>query len=113
MQQEDAHEFARLLIANIQGADPTGVIHSIFGGELRSQIQCGKCKANFDTYEDFLDLSLEITHADSVIKALRQFTQSEMLDGDNKYACPNMQLQDARHKALFSASHSACAAASP
>jgi ubiquitin carboxyl-terminal hydrolase 36/42 len=40
------------------------------------------------TYEDFMDLSLEINRAPTVMRALQHFTAKEVLDGDNKYRCP-------------------------
>ena len=39
----------------------------------------------------FLDLSLEINKASSVLKALQRFTSSEYLDGANKYICPKQK----------------------
>ena len=80
--QEDAHEFIRLLIEGMHLADlgacnftaspysrpaQTGVLHAIFGGHLRSQVHCETCKFNSNTYDAFLDLSLEIR---KVFKAL-------------------------------------------
>ena len=35
----------------------------------------------------FLDLSLEVGRAKSVLGAFKLFTQVEVLDGDNKYRC--------------------------
>ena len=100
--QEDAHEFTRLLIEGMHLADlgacrftaspysrpaQTGVLHSIFGGHLRSQVHCESCKFNSNTYDAFLDLSLEIRKANSVMDALKSFTKIEVLDGANKYKC--------------------------
>ncbi len=52
------------------------------------QIKCTGVDYESSTYEDFLDLSLEINRAASVIRALQFFTAKEILDGDNKYRCP-------------------------
>ncbi len=38
--------------------------------------------------DPFLDLSLEVNHASSVLRALQHFTAREVLDGSNKYRCP-------------------------
>lgn len=38
--------------------------------------------------DPFLDLSLEVTRAPSVRRALQHFTAPEVLDGANKYRCP-------------------------
>ncbi len=40
------------------------------------------------TYDPFLDLSLEITRAPTVDRALGAFTAPEVLDGPNRYRCP-------------------------
>jgi ubiquitin carboxyl-terminal hydrolase 36/42 len=100
--QEDAHEFTRLLIEGMHLSDlgackftespysrpaQTGVLHNIFGGHLRSQVQCETCKFNSNTYDAFLDLSLEVKKAGSIQDALKSFTKAEVLDGANKYRC--------------------------
>lgn len=100
--QEDAHEFTRMLLEGMLVADlkackvtaspyskiaHTGVVHSMFGGHLRSQVHCETCQYNSNTYDAFLDLSLEVNKADSIVKALQRFTAPEFLDGQNKYNC--------------------------
>jgi ubiquitin carboxyl-terminal hydrolase 36/42 len=52
-----------------------------------TQVTCLSCKYASNTYDPFMDLSLEITKAPSVYKALAHFTQTEVLDGANKYQC--------------------------
>jgi ubiquitin carboxyl-terminal hydrolase 36/42 len=66
----------------------TSFIYRIFGGRIRSQVKCTQCNYESNTYDPFLDLSLEINHASSVDKALKRFTAGESLDGANKYKCP-------------------------
>lgn len=41
-------------------AAETTVIHRIFGGHLQSQVQCSSCGYKSNTFDPFLDLSLEI-----------------------------------------------------
>ena len=69
----------------------TSFIYRIFGGRIRSQIKCTECKYESNTFDPFLDLSLEITNARSVQRALQHFTEKEVLDGANKYRCPNQK----------------------
>lgn len=66
----------------------TSFIYRIFGGKIRSQLKCTQCDYESNTYDPFLDLSLEITRAHSVQKALQRFTAGEVLDGANSYKCP-------------------------
>ena len=64
----------------------TTIVHRIFGGYTQSQVKC-QCGYESNTFEPFLDLSVEITQANSVEKALAQFCAPEHLTGDNKYMC--------------------------
>lgn len=99
--QEDAHEYLIALLdamheRSIAGLIPkpppdiecTSFIYRIFGGRIRSQVKCTQCGYESNTYDPFLDLSLEINHASSLEKALHRFTAGETLDGANKYKCP-------------------------
>lgn len=66
----------------------TSFIYQIFGGKIRSQLKCTQCDYESNTYDPFLDLSLEISRAHSVQRALQRFTAGEVLDGQNSYKCP-------------------------
>ncbi|KAK4338546.1 hypothetical protein RND71_043033 [Anisodus tanguticus] len=99
--QEDAHEYMVNLLESMHKCClPSGVpsespsayekslVHKIFGGRLRSQVQCMQCKFCSDKFDPFLDLSLEIHKADSLHKALDHFTARELLDGGQRqYQC--------------------------
>ncbi|ORX99735.1 cysteine proteinase [Basidiobolus meristosporus CBS 931.73] len=98
--QEDAHEFIRHLIDVMQrnclnGFDSkmderikeTTLIHQVFGGYFRSQINCSTCDTEVNTFDPFLDLSLEVKSCKSLEKALEMFTKSQELSGDNSYFC--------------------------
>lgn len=97
--QEDAHEFLRYVIDAMQKtcqfgypnldvhSKQTTVVSQIFGGYLRSQVRCLQCKTPSDTYDPFLDISIDIKNANSVERALQKFVQPEILDVDNAYHC--------------------------
>ncbi|XP_012705388.2 LOW QUALITY PROTEIN: ubiquitin carboxyl-terminal hydrolase 42 [Fundulus heteroclitus] len=96
--QEDAHEFLRYTVDAMQKSclpgtkldrqtQATTFIHQVFGGYLRSRVKCLNCKSVSDTFDPFLDITLEIKTAPSVSKALEQFVKPEQLDGENAYKC--------------------------
>lgn len=101
--QEDAHEFLRCFIdhmtksaletAMVKEGDPakrdvTTSFNSIFGGYFRNQLKCSRCGYCSNTYENFLDLSLDVGNGiDTVGKALRNFASIERLDESNMWKC--------------------------
>ncbi|XP_056153769.1 ubiquitin carboxyl-terminal hydrolase 42 isoform X2 [Lampris incognitus] len=96
--QEDAHEFLRYTVDAMQKSclpgtkldrqtQATTFVHQVFGGYLRSRVKCLNCKAVSDTFDPFLDITLEIKTAPSVTKALEQFVKPEQLEGENAYKC--------------------------
>ncbi|XP_028760870.1 ubiquitin carboxyl-terminal hydrolase 23 [Neltuma alba] len=99
--QEDAHEYMVNLLESMHkcclpsgvpsespGAYERSLVHKIFGGRLRSQVKCHQCLNCSNKFDPFLDLSLEIFKADSLQKALSNFTAAEWLDGgERQYQC--------------------------
>ncbi|KAJ7498685.1 Usp36 protein [Mycena latifolia] len=98
--QEDSHEFLRYAIDALQKSclagqppkiDPllaeTTWVHKIFGGRLRSRVQCSECGYNSDTFDSILDLSLDIHNMSGVRTALRKFVAIDTLKGADKYKC--------------------------
>ncbi|NWX51140.1 UBP42 hydrolase, partial [Steatornis caripensis] len=97
--QEDAHEFLCFTVDALQKAclngsnkldrssQATTLIYQIFGGYLRSRVKCLNCKAVSDTYEPFLDITLDIKAVTCLTRALEQFVKPEQLDGENSYKC--------------------------
>ncbi|XP_076851902.1 ubiquitin carboxyl-terminal hydrolase 42-like [Brachyhypopomus gauderio] len=96
--QEDAHEFLRYTVDTMQESclfwsildretQATTLIHQIFGGYLRSRLECLNCNGVSDTFDQYLDIALDIETAPTITKALEQFVKPEQLDGDNAYKC--------------------------
>ncbi|KAL5698924.1 ubiquitinyl hydrolase 1 [Ranunculus cassubicifolius] len=99
--QEDAHEYMVNLLESMHkcclplgfpteapSAYEKSLVYKIFGGRLRSQVKCTECSYESNKYDPILDLSLEIAKASSLLKALRNFTDVEELDGGEKhYQC--------------------------
>ena len=108
--QEDAHEY---LIALLDGmhecivqevrprpspaVEQTTLIYRIFGGMIRSQVKCSSCGYESNTFDPFLDVSLEVNKVDSLRGALQRFTTGEVLDGDNRYKCPKQVCGKRQH----------------
>lgn len=96
--QEDAHEFLRCLLGEMQrsciyahkdldfASQETTVIYKIFGGYLRQEVKCLKCNDISDTYPVYLDLSLDLMGA-SIEEALAMYVRTEMLTQSNRYKC--------------------------
>ncbi|KAL5102536.1 hypothetical protein RYX36_006863 [Vicia faba] len=100
--EEDAHEFLRYVVETMQSVcvmecgvdasdalkEQTNLVGLTFGGYLRSKIKCMKCGGKSERQERMMDLTVEIDgEITSLEEALRQFTSTETLDGENKYHC--------------------------
>ncbi|PLW54392.1 hypothetical protein PCANC_04794 [Puccinia coronata f. sp. avenae] len=116
--QEDAHEFLRLLVEAMQNGALQGraerakqkqkestFVHRMFGGKLRSRVVCEHCNTPSDTFDNFLDLSLDISQANSVTSALKAYHKFDRLRGANQYKCDTCKcLRDAKKSmSVFSA----------
>lgn len=107
--QHDAQEFLCELLDKIQreldstpGQPSSKLLDSIFQGQLVSKVQCLSCKNMSETYEPYMDLSLEfpdryqITKHNSrvaedichITEMLAKFTEEENLEG-KIYSCEN------------------------
>ncbi|KAK4276877.1 hypothetical protein QN277_014978 [Acacia crassicarpa] len=100
--EEDAHEFLRCAIDTMQlvclteaGLDASGsseeettLMGLTFGGYLHSKIKCMKCGGKSERQERMMDLTVAIEGEITTLEeALRQFTSTESLEGENKYHC--------------------------
>ncbi|XP_015934845.1 ubiquitin carboxyl-terminal hydrolase 16 [Arachis duranensis] len=113
--EEDAHEFLRHAIDTMQsvclmdtGVDVCGsleedttLIGLTFGGYLRSKIKCMKCGGKSEHQERMMDLTVEIEGDIATLQeALRRFTSTESLDGENKYHCVRCKSYEKAKKKL-------------
>ncbi|CAM9918104.1 unnamed protein product, partial [Ectocarpus sp. 4 AP-2014] len=101
--QEDAHEFLRHLLdkmvdcylkrKGVKSSAPnrlaeTTPINRIFGGYLRSRLKCTKCGHCSDTFDPFMDLSMDLSRGvRSIDVALRRFVATERLGSGNEWRC--------------------------
>lgn len=63
MQQQDAHDFLRLLFNSVAPETPQ---IELFGGKFVSKVICDRCRNVSETVEPFLDISLSITSGSEV-----------------------------------------------
>lgn len=98
--EEDAHEFLRYAVDTMQSVcvelagfvgpvrEESTLVGMTFGGYLHSNIKCLKCHNISEKDERMMDLTVEIDgDVRTLQQALRKFTASEMLEGNNKYYC--------------------------
>ncbi|XP_074366000.1 ubiquitin carboxyl-terminal hydrolase 16-like isoform X2 [Apium graveolens] len=113
--EEDAHEFLRCAIDTMQSSclkeatskspgslnEETTLIGLTFGGYLRSKIKCMKCGVKSERQERIMDLAVEIDgNICTLEEALRKFTGTEILDGENKYKCSRCKSYEKAKKKL-------------
>ncbi|XP_021725392.1 ubiquitin carboxyl-terminal hydrolase 17-like [Chenopodium quinoa] len=111
--EEDAHEFLRYAVDTMQSvcvelsgfSGPLGeegtLVGMTFGGYLYSKIKCMKCHNVSEKYERMMDLSVEIDgDVRTLQQALKKFTASEMLQGNNKYYCGRCKSYEKAKKKL-------------
>ena len=73
----------------------------IFGGYMRQDVTCLRCKHVSTTFQHFMDLLLDIRHASNIVEALNQYFRQEHIGGSadisthNIYKCDkcNMKVQ--------------------
>lgn len=63
------------------------------------QVRCTRCSHCSNKFDPFLDLSLEIGNATTLMEALHNFTEEELLDGGEKhYNCQQCKQKVAAKK---------------
>ncbi|KAE9615213.1 putative ubiquitinyl hydrolase 1 [Lupinus albus] len=113
--EEDAHEFLRFAVETMQSIclmeaaanasdslkEETNLMGLTFGGYLRSKIQCIKCGSKSERHERIMDMTVEIEgEVTTLEEALRRFTSTETLDGENKYHCTRCKSYEKAKKKL-------------
>ena len=136
--QQDAHELYMSMLDGLhhyteQGAaarvagqtGPGGVpamcpciIHTVYGGLLRSDVQCGTCQTVSTTHEPMFDISLDLSSvirslpatptagspaAMSLVECLRRFTTAEKLWQHDQFLCRTCKRVQRGHQAVVTA----------
>ena len=50
-------------------------------------VTCLQCHAESNTFDPFLDISLDVKNVSSIARALERFSEPETLDSENAYIC--------------------------
>lgn len=99
--QEDAHEFLRSLLSTLTLDGHNKELSSLFDGLLESAVTCQTCHRASITRDRYMDLSLDIQgDIQDLTGALNHFTQTEILDRDNKVLCARCKKKQVVTKGL-------------
>ncbi|KAL7420216.1 hypothetical protein Q5752_005183 [Cryptotrichosporon argae] len=112
--QEDTHEFFRFLTDAFQTSALAGLpkdlpeatkhtswVYKVYGGRVRSRVLCVTCRKPSDTYDHFLDLSLDVgKNAKNLAGLMEGFMKEDRLDGENKYHCDNCKKKSVATKSM-------------
>ncbi|KAK6588680.1 hypothetical protein RS030_3423 [Cryptosporidium xiaoi] len=79
----------------------TTYIGQLFCGFFRSRIICSNCDYISNTYDPFMDVPLDIMGISTLENALKLFTKTEYLKGENRYMCPNCKIKSDASKQLL------------
>jgi len=70
-------------------------VNNLFQGILQSQVRCLRCGYVSNSYDPFMDLSLELRPGCSTVQhCMQHYTAAETLDGKNMYRW------DSRHRVV-------------
>ncbi|KAH9286375.1 Ubiquitin carboxyl-terminal hydrolase 23 [Echinococcus granulosus] len=96
---EDAHEYLlallNLMARNADIAEleksPTSsnhnIIRKLFGGQTVTKVPCSVCSTSSQSYDHWLNLSLDISKSDSLQESLARYMEEEVLCDGNEYVC--------------------------
>lgn len=85
------------------GANECNFVHHVaqlFRVVLWSQTHCCVCKGKVDTVTEEKCLEIPVAGQTTLIDALKEFTKTETLDGDNEYDCSKCRNKVAATKSL-------------
>ncbi|KAI3652031.1 hypothetical protein MP228_003334 [Amoeboaphelidium protococcarum] len=103
--QHDVQEFNRVLQDNLEtkmkGTESEGAIEKLFVGKMKSYIKCINVDFESSREEAFYDIQLNVKGMPSLADSFKDYIQTELLDGDNKYQSEKYGLQDARKGVIF------------
>ncbi|CAD2093620.1 ubiquitin carboxyl-terminal hydrolase, putative [Plasmodium vinckei brucechwatti] len=87
--QEDVHEYLRYFLCSLEKSSffSSVYIQKMFTGVTKNVTMCMNCNNVSLKYEQYYELSLDISSVNNLEEALKNFLSNEMLIGDNGYYC--------------------------
>ncbi|CRG95666.1 ubiquitin carboxyl-terminal hydrolase, putative [Plasmodium gallinaceum] len=87
--QEDVHEYLRYFLCSLEKSSffSSIYIQKMFTGVTKNVTICMKCNNVSLKYEQYYELSLDISSSNNLEGALKKFLSKEMLMGENGYYC--------------------------
>ncbi|GAW83069.1 hypothetical protein, conserved [Plasmodium gonderi] len=87
--QEDVHEYLRYFLCSLEKSSFSASIYiqKMFTGVTKNITICTKCNNVSLKYEQYYELSLDISSSNNLEEALKKHLSKEVLMGDNGYYC--------------------------
>jgi len=97
--QHDTHEFARVLLDNIEtklrDTPLQTCIADLFRGKFRSYIRCPAVQFESSRVEEFYDLQMMVSGCSNLEESFEKYVETEELNGKNQYQTDQHGKQDA------------------
>lgn len=97
--QHDVHEFARVLIDNIErklkGSALENSIADLFRGHYKSFIRCKNVPYESSRIEEFYDLQMLVKGCPDLQASFAAYIEKDVLEGNNQYKTEEYGMQDA------------------
>lgn len=87
--QEDVHEYLRYFLSSLEKCSLFSSIYiqKMFTGVIKNVTTCIRCNNVSLKYEQYYELSLDISTSNNLNDALKKFLSKEILSGENGYFC--------------------------
>lgn len=103
--QHDVQELNRILMDRLEhrmkGTAVEGKINELFVGKMKSYIKCINVDYESSRVEDFWDIQLNVKDMKNLQESFEQYTEVELMNGENQYAAQRFGLQDAEKGVVF------------
>ncbi|KAI1702064.1 BTB/POZ domain-containing protein [Ditylenchus destructor] len=101
----DVQELCRVLLLNLKSKMKSTVVEDtiplLFKGRMKSYIKCKNVDFESSSEESYYDVQLNVKGRADIIDSFRDYTEPEVLDGDNKYDTGVHGLQPAEKGVKF------------